>query len=344
MATLAEIGEFPLIERIRARLPAAGARVVVGIGDDAAVSRPPRAGELLVSTVDALVEGVDFTTSLPARSVGWKSVAVSLSDVAAMGARPHGALIALAAPASTEIAWVESFYDGVAGICGRFGVEVLGGDLSGVGPGAGITIAVTVLGAGAESSIVRRSGARVGDLLAVTGTLGDSAAGLERIRAADAASVPGGEPGLLALDRADPLIAAHLEPLPRVEAGARLGEERVARAMIDVSDGLLADLGHLCDRSRVGAHIDVAALPISGALRAAAPADAVRCALAGGEELELLLALAPGDEARARELCRSAGTSLTVIGRVVEGPGTTLVRPDGTVLPPPERGGWAHFR
>src|SRR5688500_6723770 len=175
MAVLSDVGEIGLIERIRARLPKPSARVWVGIGDDAAATEPPAAGEALVSTVDLLREGVDFTRDLPAKSVGRKAIAVNLSDLAAMGAKPASVLIAIAAPPETAVDWIESFYDGVAAICSEQSVDVIGGDLS---RGGSITIAVTALGAAQRGKLVKRDGAKSGDLVCVTGTLGDAAAGL----------------------------------------------------------------------------------------------------------------------------------------------------------------------
>ena len=330
MTTLRDIGEFPLIERLLGRLPVASERVRVGPGDDAAVSDGPPPGSVLVSTVDLLVEGVDFTFELPARSVGWKAVAVNLSDIAAMGARPRGVLVGLAAPASTPVAWAEALYDGIGAACSAHGVDVLGGDVSGIAAG-GVTLSVTALGEVKADRVVRRSGASAGDLVCVTGTLGDASAGLERLRAG------------IARDATDPLAARQLEPIPRLAAGAALGEAGLARAMIDVSDGFLADLGHVLDASRLGARIETARLPLSPALSAHGH-EALRHALAGGEDFELLVAVAPEDLERAQAACDAAGTPLAAVGAFTAGTGTTLVRADGTELQPPPRGGWEHFR
>lgn len=327
--TLRDIGEFGLIQRLLARLPKTSSRVIAGPGDDAAVTESPPAGSVLVSTTDLLVEGVDFTAAFPAQSIGWKAIAVNLSDLAAMGATPRSVLVGFAAPASTEIAWVEALYDGIAAICREHGVDVIGGDVSGVAAG-GITISVTAFGEAKADRVVLRSGARAGDSLCVTGTLGDAAAGLERLL------------GGIATGTEDPLARRQLEPTPRVRAAIALGDANIVRAMIDVSDGLLADLGHLLDRSRVGARIETAKIPLSPAL-AALGAPALRHALAGGEDFELLFAVAPADESHARALCEAHGTALTTIGRCTTNPGTMLVRPDGTELPPPPRGGWEHF-
>lgn len=331
VALLSDLGEFRLLERIRARLPAPSGRVRIPIGDDASACDVPGPSDALVSTVDLLTEGVDFLPGTPGRSVGWKCIAVNLSDLAAMGATPSGVLVALAAPAGTEVEWVEALYDGIAAICSVHGVDVLGGDLSGVAADGGITLSVTALGHARRDRLVRREGARIGDLLCVTGTLGDAAAGLERLLSATPPAA------------GDPLVARQLEPTPRVAAGIALAVEGIATAMIDVSDGLIADLGHLLDASRVGARVEVASLPLSDALRASG-IDAVRSALVGGEDFELLFAVRAEDEAHARAACARAATPFTVIGRVTDGPGTTLVRPDGTHLPPPARPGWSHFR
>lgn len=322
--TFRDIGEFPLIERLLSRLPQPSSGVRVGPGDDAAVTEVSP-GHVLVSTTDLLVEGVDFTRAFPPRSIGWKAIAANLSDLAAMGARPRSVLVGLSAPASTELAWAEALYDGIGAICREHGVDVIGGDLSGSGSG-GVTISVTALGEALPDRIVRRSGARAGDRVCVTGTLGDAAAGLERVLA--------GKP-------ADALTQRQLEPRPRVAAGLALAG--LAHAMVDVSDGLLADLGHLLDASRVGARIEAARIPLSPAL-AALGHEALRHALAGGEDFELLCAIAPGDVAAAKSACEAAGAVLADIGEIVAAPGTMLVRADGTELPPPPRSGWDHFR
>lgn len=321
--TLRDVGEFPLIQRLLARLPASS--VLVGPGDDAAVTQATP-GHALVSTTDLLVEGVDFTNAFPPRSIGWKSIAVNLSDLAAMGARPKFVLVGLAAPAATEVAWVEALYDGVAAVCREHGVEVIGGDISGSGTG-GVTVSVTALGEVPLDRVVRRTGARAGDRVCVTGTLGDAAAGLDRVLA--------GKP-------ADALSRRQLDPTPRVAAGLAVAEASLVRAMIDVSDGFLADLGHLLDAARLGARIETAKLPLSPEL-AALGHDSLRFALAGGEDFELLMAVAPENVSRAKAACEAAGTTLTDVGEFREAPGTMLVRADGTELPPPPRGGWQHF-
>lgn len=329
MATLRDVGEFPLIERLLGRLPAASVRVKVGPGDDAAAVEPPPTGSVLIAATDLLVEGVDFTPAFPARSVGWKSIAVNLSDLAAVGAKPRSVLVGFAAPASTEVAWMEALYDGIGAICREHAVDVIGGDVSGVASG-GITISVTALGEALSGKVLTRSGARVDDVVCVTGTLGDASAGLERLLSGKA----GPE---------DALVRRQLEPAPRVAAALALVNAGIVSAMIDVSDGFLADLGHLLDASRLGARIESAKLPLSPALSAFGH-EALRYALAGGEDFELLFTVGPEDVERARAACEAAGTAFSTVGVCVSPHGTMLVRADGTELPPPPRGGWDHFR
>jgi len=330
--TLREVGEFPLIERLKARLPAPSSRVLVPLGDDGGVCRLTGEGEVAVSTVDLLVEGIDFVQALPARLVGRKAMAVNLSDLAAMGARPAGALVAVAAPGTTELSWVESLYDGIAERAREHAVDVLGGDLSGMPEGAPIVLSVTALGGALPEKVVRRAGARPGNLVCVTGTLGDAAAGLDRMRSSGTLA------GKTAPDLFDPLVLRQLDPTPRVEAG--LGLAGLSTAMIDISDGFLADLGHVCEASGAGASIEAGKLPLSRALQATGP-DALSWALSGGEDFELLFTVRPGDEERARAACGAVG--MTVVGHMVRERGIRVLQADGRVLDPPKRAGWTHF-
>ena len=330
--TLRDVGEFPLIGRLIARvhrLRPPGFRVMLGPGDDAAVSTI-EPGKALVSTTDMLVEGVDFTMAIPPKFVGWKAVAVNLSDVHAMGGEPRGVLVSVAAPASTEVEWLESAYDGIAEICAERAIDLLGGDVSSSGTG-GISFSVTALGEARPERIVKRTGSRVGDVVCVTGTLGGASAGLERIR----------ESGRV--DPGDPLVLRQIQPTPPPHVGAGLAEAGLAHAMIDVSDGFLADLGHLLDAAGLGARVETAKLPISGDLQRYG-GDVLRHALTGGEDFELLFTVAPKNLPAAGKICTDSGTFLTAVGTITDRPGTTLVRADGTELPPPERGGWDHFR
>jgi len=318
--------EFDLIDRIRARCDLARADVVLGIGDDAALLAPPPGHELAVST-DALVEGVHFPRGAAPRDLGWKALAVNLSDLAAMGATPAWALLTLVLP-QADGAFVDAFAEGFAELSATHRVALVGGDTT-RGP---LAIGVTVHGFVPAGRALRRDGARVGDLVFATGTLGDAAAGLRCLDARDAE---------LAHDARVALIERLDRPMPRIAAGLALRE--TASACIDVSDGLVADLGHVARRSGVGIELDARALPASPALLAAFD-ESARIALqaTGGDDYELAFTVAPdraGD--MQRDLAR-IGCGATRIGRVVEGGGVRLLDGEGRDIGLP-RAGWEHF-
>ncbi len=312
--TIADLGEFGLILEMARRFPPGG-RTLVGIGDDAAVVATPDGR--VVATMDLLVEGRHFRRdwSGPAE-IGAKAAAQNLADLAAMGADPVALLVGFAAPGDLSLAWTKELVSGMARECSRVGAAVVGGDVSSAGK---IMLAVTALGDLAGREPVTRAGARPGDVLAFTGALGHSAAGL----------------ALLDAGLAEPasLIADHRRPRPPYPAGpeaARLG----ATAMIDVSDGLVQDVGHVAQASSVLIDIGSALLPRPPALVTAA------AALGLGDPLEWLLT---GGEDHALAATFPAGTSLpgrwSVIGHVHEGSG---MRIDGK--PFLGEGGWNHFR
>jgi thiamine-monophosphate kinase len=312
-------GEFELIALFTRALPRAGRGIVVGPGDDAAVLRPPP-GEDLVATVDAVVAGVHFDDRSAPADVGWKALAVNLSDLAAMGARPLAALVALGLPREIGTATLRGLARGLGACARRHRIAVVGGNVT---RAPSLSVTVTALGAVPEGRAVLRAGARAGDLVAVTGTLGDAALGL----------VPGAKAALARRQR---------RPTPRVAAGLALAGH--VRAAIDVSDGLVQDLGHLCAASGVGARIGAADLPLSPAYRRAARrlADPLGPALAGGEDYELVVAIPPALLAAARAAAGRARTPLTVIGRFVRGEGVRVVGPRGERIPPPP--GHDHLR
>ncbi len=314
------LGEFELIALFTRRLPARGEGVVVGIGDDAAVLAPPR-GERLVATVDAVVERVHFEPGWAPEDVGWKALAVNLSDVAAMGARPLWALVALATPRDEDPRRLVRMGRGIAACARRYGAAVVGGNVTSADQ---LSLTVTVVGAVARGRALLRSGGRPGDLLVVSGTLGDAARGLR--------------PGA-----AKPLRDRQRRPRPRVELGRAAAG--VARAAIDVSDGLLQDLGHLCAASGVGARIELDRLPLSSAYRAATrgAADPFEEALSGGEDYELVLAVPPGRLAALREAARAARTPVTVIGALEDRRGIRVVKGEGGLYRP-RRAGHDHLR
>ncbi|ANB16673.1 thiamine-phosphate kinase [Dokdonella koreensis] len=317
------MSEFDLIDLIRRRAGIERNDVRLGIGDDAALVLPPPGHELAICT-DTLVAGVHFPADTAAADIGWKALAVNLSDLAAMGATPAWALLALTLP-TADAAFVEAFCTGFGALAAQHRVALIGGDTTS-GP---LTITVTVHGFVPPEQALRRDGARVGDAVFVTGTLGDAAAALWLRRRS-------GDPALRA--QLDPRLD---RPEPRIAAGAAL--RGAATACIDVSDGLLADLGHIADRSGVGIDIETDALPSSPALLGAfAAADRARLQLAGGDDYELAFT-APAHRAGdlQRDLAR-IGCGATRIGRVVEGAGVRALDADGAPITLPARG-WEHF-
>lgn len=305
----ARVTEGEVIRGIR-RLAGAGIGVRVGIGDDCAVLEPS-AGHVLLATTDLLLEDVHFRRRYaePA-DIGWKALAVNLSDVAAMGGIPRWALVALACPAAATLDEVAAFYEGLRAIGTLHGVTVVGGD-TGASP-AGWFVNVTLLGEMAGVPLLR-SGARPGDLVAVTGALGRAAAGLAVL---ELPAAPDGIPAEMLAD----VTAAHLRPMPRVTEGRWLGEAGGVSAMMDLSDGLATDLGHVVEESGVGARVELARVPISDSTHEVARRlgrDPVAWATGGGEDYELLLTCAPGDFARLSDgLARATGRRLYLVGEI----------------------------
>lgn len=325
---ISEIGEFGLISLVRertARQPGSEA-TILGIGDDAAAWRI--GNEIVLATTDTMVEGVHFLPG-PADQLGWKAMAANLSDIAAMGGVPQMALVSLALPPSTEVAWVEGLYDGMLAAAGEYGVALVGGDTV---ASSQAVLTVTLLGRGQEAGrLLRRSAACPGDLLAVTGYLGNAEGGLRVLKGL---AHPSDE-------AASFLLAAHLHPRPRVAEGQSLVSLGV-RAAIDISDGLLADAGHLCRESGVAATLETALLPIHRHLRESFPQDYMRMAASGGEDYELLFA-AP--EAGVEQARQALSIAVTVVGKVKGGPPgqVLLLGEDGSPVTLAELG-WEHFR
>ena len=322
------LGEFELIRRFFTRphaAQAARAGVVVGIGDDAAVLTLPPDTEL-VAAIDTIVAGRHFPHGTDARSIGHRALAVNLSDMAAMGATPAWATLALTVP-SVDVAWLERFAAGFLDLADANGVLLVGGDTT-RGP---LTVSVQIMGYVPRGAALRRRGARAGDFLAVTGTLGDGGAGL-----AFATAPPQPENRLAALE----LIRRFDYPAPRVQFG--LAARGIARAAMDLSDGLVADLPKLAQASSVAAHVEVECLPLSDAMRTAVPlAQARDWALAAGDDYELLLAV---PALRYTELEAAAGRlnlTLTKIGEFRDGDGVTWSL-NGSDFVPSVRG-WDHF-
>ncbi|HKA68963.1 MAG TPA: thiamine-phosphate kinase [Actinomycetes bacterium] len=315
--TLGELGEFAVIEAVTARLRQ-GPQVLLGPGDDAAVLAAP--DRRVVASTDLLVEGRHFRREWSTGyQVGRKAAAANLADIAAMGARPTALLVGVGAPASLPVRWVLDLADGLRDESEPVGASVIGGDVVGADT---VTIAVTALGDPAGREPVTRSGARPGDVVALAGRVGWSAAGLALLTHAS-----GGDLGEVA---ESPLIRAHLQPEPPYPAGP-VAAEHGATAMIDVSDGLVQDLGHLAAASRVAIDVDPAALELTPLLAAAARCgvDPYDWVLAGGED-HALAATFPSDAGLPPGWRR--------IGRVLAGGGVTVGG-----RPYRGAGGWAHF-
>lgn len=321
---LAELGEFGLIDRIKANV-AASPSVLLGIGDDAA-ALVPTPGHVTLITSDMLLQGVHFDLSFcDPETLGRKSLSVNLSDVAAMGARPRHFLLGVALPKDVPLEFMDGFMAGMLEQARRFGATLVGGDTC--ASRGGVAISVTALGEQRPELVLQRSGARPGDLICVTGTVGDAAAGLREL-------MSGVREGFL--------VSRQLDPTPRVEAGVALAQAGVVSAMIDVSDGVLQDLGHICEMSRVGARLELALLPLSAPYRAACGADPYGLALSGGEDYELLFCVPPGGEGEVERICSGLDLQVTVIGEVTGGAGIELVAPDGAPYTAARRG-FDHF-
>jgi thiamine-monophosphate kinase len=344
---VSDTGERALIERIRRRVPAAPPALIVGIGDDAAVAAPDR-GALQVLTTDALVEGIHFDRrfSTPA-DIGYKALAVNVSDVASMGGAPRFALLSLMLPVHTTVAEVDGLLDGLLELAAQTRVSLAGGNIT-RSPGP-LVVDVTVVGSVKPRKILTRGGARAGDLLYVTGQIGAAAAGLEWLRQETVQSQEA--PAPVEAFRARPVdpgmaecVSRHCRPEPRARVGALLGRTRAASACMDLSDGLADAITQLSCASRTGAAIDAALLPIHPAARdwfMREGADAVAAAVAGGDDYELLFAVPRRTRSRLRSVLREArGVQLTCIGEVTADRSVGLAR-DGRVEPLPS--GFVHF-
>jgi len=319
--------EFDLIGEIRRRLASTASgsnRVVVGIGDDAAVTVP---GGATAVSVDALVDGVGFRLDwCPPRFVGRKALGAALSDLAAMGASPGEAYVWLGLPPDLDEAACLELCDGIAELAGDLGVAVLGGDLT---ASAVLSVCVTAVGhADSADGLIGRGGAEVGHALCVTGEIGGAAAGLMLLEHPDLG------PGLPAAVR-EAVIARQLQPFPRLGCGLALASAGAA-AMIDVSDGLGADAEHLAAASGTGIEVDLELVPMGAGVAevaAAAGRDPYELVASGGEDYELLCAVPRASLSRCREAVEAAGSSLTEIGRFVSGGAVRLRLAGGRSMP-----------
>ena len=315
--------EFAMIERYFQR---AGDRadVLLGIGDDAALLTPPP-GQSLVVTVDLLAAGVHFLADADPRGIGHKALAVNLSDLAAMGAEPAWGTLAIALP-GVEPDWLAAFCEGFFSLAEQHSLQLVGGDTT-RGP---LTISVQVHGFVPENQALRRDGARPGDRIMITGVPGEAALALAGLQGRT--ELPGAH--------RDTLLARLERPSPRIAQGLDL--RGLATSAIDISDGLIQDLGHILRRSRVGARLELARLPGSPALQSVEPGLALDCQLGGGDDYELLFTVAPAQLAELRRRAAAWDCEPSEIGEIEAGNELRLIRPDGSVHVPAARG-FDHF-
>lgn len=310
--------EFEIIRRYFGNCGVRRDDVVVGVGDDGAVLRLPVQSELVV-VMDTLVAGVHFPAETSAEDIGYKALAVNLSDIAAMGAEPAWATLALTVPQPVA-EWLEAFARGLSAAARSYRVQLVGGDTT-RGP---LTVTVQVQGWVPQGQAVRRSGARPGDLICVTGSVGDAALALRAWQRHEALGTPHG----------DYLLARLNRPTPRCAEGILL--RGLASAMIDVSDGLAADLGHLLAASGVGGEMDLSQLPLSESFLALtgswAGDDAVRLALSGGDDYELCFTVPPARRAALTQAFSGGACGARVIGTVEAAAGLRCRRGDGSLL------------
>jgi thiamine-monophosphate kinase len=338
--TVADCSERDLIARIRGQLPPAPGWMLVGIGDDAAVVEPER-NRVEVLTVDALIEGIHFERAfVPPDAIGHRALAVNLSDLAAMGAAPRLALLSMALPASLPLADFDGIVAGFTALAARHRLHVAGGNLT-RSPGP-LMIDVTVMGTVKRRQALTRSGARPGDDVYVSGSIGAAAAGLRLLQ-----SSVGSAQSQSATEYSR-LTTAYLRPDPRVLLGLHLARNRAASACMDLSDGLADGVSQIAEASGVGMAIDAGALPIDPAARAffeSRGGDATVEALAGGDDYELLIAVRPRTQRRLTAAMQRGDVVLTRIGRCTAARGITLrgaggASIDAAALPQ----GFTHFR
>jgi len=320
---ISEIGEFGLIESIKKDCVTSLQGVIKGIGDDCAVFHSS-SGRVLLLTTDMLVEDIHFlrNTITPYR-LGRKAVAVNLSDIAAMGGTPLIALISLAISAQTEVEEIQELYRGMREICGLYGVDIIGGDT--VASPNNMIINVSLIGDANQQEVLYRSGARPGDRIYLTGTVGDSSAGLSILKHE--------------ISPQDSLrghfIKAHNEPEPLIKTGKVVAGSRLASAMIDLSDGLLSDLAHICEESRVGALLFRDKIPLSKELKslaAHAGFDPLDFALSGGEDYVLLVTVPPAKTRDFERVCKKESVyPLFQVGEIQEAKGIRIRHEDGSV-------------
>jgi thiamine-monophosphate kinase len=332
--TLEDLGESGIIEFIQERSTTrAGPHVIKGIGDDCAVLEPGEGTTLLVTT-DTLVEGIHFRQeTLSSEALGWKVLAVNVSDIAAMGGSPHTAFLSVGLNRETEVGFLESFMDGFTSFAERAGVVLAGGDT--VESPSFSVVTVTLLGNCMKGHVVYRSGARVGDDIWLTGHVGDAAGGLFLLQ----------EKLSPRFSEYEALILAHQRPRPPFELGKALGESGWVNAMIDISDGIAKDLGHICEESVVGATLQGSSIPVSETLMRLSSElqeNPLAWALHGGEDYQLLFTAPPAREQDILSLNPEGSTGrMAKIGTIIQEGGIWLETAVGR--DPLESPGFLHF-
>jgi thiamine-monophosphate kinase len=329
-----EIGEFGFIESIKEECAITSKNVIKGIGDDCAVFGPS-SGRVLLFTTDMLIEDIHFLKStITPYQLGWKSIAVNLSDIAAMGGRPLVLVISLGIPPETDVKLMQDFYKGMKAICEQYEVTIVGGDT--VASPDKLVINISLIGDAKENQVLYRSGARSGDSIYLTGNVGDSFAGLKILKKEISTPKP----------IASYFIKIHNEPNPLIEKGVAIAASGLANSMIDVSDGLLSDLGHICKESSVGAMIFRSKIPLSSELKLLASREnfnPLELALSGGEDYHLLITVPKENTKDFETVGNDKGLlPLYLIGKIVEGKGIKIVNDDGS-LEEIDAKGFNHF-
>lgn len=328
-----ELGEFGFIDRVLAAAGPEKAPVVLGIGDDASILAPETGRELVITT-DMLIEGVHFLRkSTPPEDLGYKSLAVNLSDIAAMGGKPIQTYLSLALTSDTEVEELDRFITGFLEAAGE-GVQLSGGDT--VSSKEGWAISVTVVGDVKAGAALRRDTAKKGDIIYLSGPTGESAAGLAFLF----------DNFSLKDSSAAPLVRAHNRPVPELELGSFLSESGLCSAAIDISDGLLQDLGHICKASSVGAKLFLDKIPLTDELMEASEAadiDPYQWPLTGGEDYKILFTVNENNISMLEGELKELGLAVHPVGIMEEGDFIQLFH-RGQKVPTPERGGHDHFR
>ncbi len=334
---ISDLGEFGLIDRIRGMLPEAAPDVIVGIGDDVAVLRGSE-GKVWLVTCDVQMEGSHFLRqSVSPRDLGHKALAINLSDIASTGGVPRFALISLGLPKDLPVAFIDELYAGLRDEAQASGTALIGGNIS--GSQLGFFIDIFVMGEAPEGEILLREGARPGDKILVTGSLGDAAAGIAMQL----------DKALTSTDDYTGITARRFSrPAARLNEGRMIAQSRLATAMLDVSDGLAGDLGHICERSHVGVRVDAERLPVHPENRRLSKVcrnHEWHFSLFGGEDYELLFTVpAAHAEALAQQITSETGTPVSIIGEVLaENEGRQLVLPDGRIVTL-EPKAWDHLK